>query len=103
MPNKDFDRVRNVLKEKGTMPIGEVSKKLNCSDLKSRQLLLQYFSDEVGRLPADADFDRYKYLFKVFKYFDDIENENEKRHTIQNLETAADLCTRRIKKINKAK
>ena len=103
MPNKDFDRVRSILKEKGTMPIGEVSKKLNCSDLKSRQLLLQYFSDEVGHLPADADFDRYKYLFKVFKYFDDIADENEKRHTIQNLETAADLCTRRIKKINKDK
>lgn len=103
MPSKDFDRVRNVLKEKGTMPIGEVSAKLNCSDLKSRQLLLQYFSNEVGRLPADADFDRYKYLFKVFKYFDDIENENEKRHTIQNLQTAADTCTRRIKRINKEK
>jgi hypothetical protein len=103
MPNKDFDRVRSILKEKGTMPIGEVSKRLNCSDLKSRQLLLQYFSDEVGHLPADADFDRYKYLFKVFKFFDDIADENEKRHTIQNLETAADLCTRRIKKINKDK
>lgn len=103
MPNKDFDKVRSVLKEKGTMPIGEVSKKLNCSDLKSRQLLLQYFSNEVGHLPADADFDRYKYLFKVFKYFDDVADENEKRHTIQNLETAEDLCTRRIKKLSKEK
>ena len=103
MQNKESNKVQSVLKEKGTMPIEEVSKRLNCSDLKSRQLLLQYFSGEVGHLPADADFDRYKYLFKVFKYFDDIQNENEKRHTIQNLETAADLCTRRIKRLNKEK
>lgn len=103
MQDKEYDRVRSILKEKGTMPIGEVSKKLKCSDLKSRQLLLQYFSNEVGHLPADADFVRYKYLFKVFKYFDDIADENEKRHTIQNLETAADLCTRRIKRLNKEK
>ncbi len=103
MQNKDFDRVRNVLKQKGTMPIEEVSSKLNCSDLRSRQLLLQYFSSEVGCLPADADFTRYKHLFKVFKYFEDITDETEKRHTIQNLETAADLCARRIKRIKKEK
>ncbi len=103
MPNKDFDRVRNILKEKGTMSIEEVSKKLKCNDVRARQLLLQYFTSEVGVLPADADFTRYKYLFKVFKYFEDITDEIEKMRTIQNLQTASELCERRIKRIQREK
>lgn len=103
MQKDQFNRLRKLLKEKGTMPIEDLNKNLNCSSVRTRQLLLQYLYEEIGTIHTDQVVDKYKYLFKIFKYFENIDDELEKERTIQKLEESANLCKKRIKNHKKEK
>ncbi len=103
MQKNQGNRLRNLLKEKGTMPIEDLNKKLNCSSERTRQLLLQYLYEEIGTIHPDQVIEKYMYLFKIFKYFENIDDELEKERTLQNLNEAAALCIKRINRIKKEK
>ena len=47
MSSKNFERLRTTLKEKGTMPLDEVSKMFKKNEFQTKQMLLQFLYNEI--------------------------------------------------------
>ena len=47
MSSKNFERLRTTLKEKGTLPLDEVSKMFKKNEFQTKQMLLQFLYNEI--------------------------------------------------------
>lgn len=101
MSSKNFERLRSTLKEKGTMPIEEVSKLFKKNEFQTKQMLLQFLYNEISNLHPASDPKKVKYLYKVFKYFEIAESQKEKDSITSHLNKLARLCNRRLNKLYK--
>ena len=101
MSSKNFERLRTTLKEKGTLPLDEVSKLFKKNEFQTKQMLLQFLYNEIIELHPATDPKKIKYLYKIFKYFDIAESQKEKDSVTTHLNKLARLCNRRLNKLYK--
>ena len=99
MSSKNFERLRTTLKEKGTLPLDEVSKMFKKNEFQTKQMLLQFLYNEITELHPATDLKKIKYLYKIFKYFDIAESQKEKDSVTTHLNKLARLCNRRVNKL----
>lgn len=103
MAKKNYERLRTILKEKGTYDINVLAKKLGMNEYQTKEYLLQFLYSELSCLDTYAEHVRIKYLYKIFKYFERASNKKELENIKFNLEKCSKLCLKRLAKIPKEK
>lgn len=103
MAKKNYEKIRSILKEKGTYEIDVLAKKLGMNEFQTKEYLLNFLYSELSCIDTKADHNRYKYLYKIFKYFEQAANKKELEIIKFNLEKCSKLCKRRISRIDKDK
>lgn len=81
-----------ILREKRNYREEEILKNLKITKKEFFELIIYIIEDRVKKLDIDANPNSYKYLYKVFKYFDNIEEENSIIYVVRKLKNVRLYC-----------
>ena len=90
--------ILEILKNEHNWSIKDFMKHFNVDEEQLYCDFLEIIEDEVCKLDFDFDVNRYKYLYKVFKYFDNLGNNEEINKISKRLKKIQANCNHRLKK-----
>lgn len=76
----------------------ELIEKFNITKKELFELLILVIEKEIKNLDFDPNLDRYKYLYKVFKYFDSLEDDSIILFVIRRLKRLSEYCNLKVNK-----
>ena len=92
---KEFIRL---LRKERSYKEEELIKSFHITKKEFYQLCIYILDDRVKKLQFDSDPNRYKYLYKIFKYFDNIEEENSIIYVVRKLKNIRSYCQQVLEK-----
>ncbi len=73
-------------------------KHFKITEKQFNNILVSILDSEIRKLDFDQNINRYKYLYKVFKYFDLIQDESSKKMVLKKLEKLYSFCNNKIQR-----
>lgn len=99
----NYADVLSKLKEEQEYTFSELVNKDRTKTPGLKNTLLRILHNEIASIPLDNNIEKYKYIYKIFKYLGEPSNECEKERIINALEDCKNLCDNRIKSSKKTK
>lgn len=99
----NYADVLSKLKEEKEYTLFELANKEKTKIPGLKNTLLKILHNEIASIPLNNDVEKYKYIYKIFKYLDEPSNEYDKERITENLEKCKNICYERIKLAKKSK
>lgn len=94
---QDYGKLDKLLKDKKNYTMEELCNSLNKNEYKIRQDLLNYLYTELDKINIEHSKKKYKNIYKVFKYFENVQTNKEKEQILTGLKKTTKLCNSKIK------
>lgn len=93
-----YDVINAALKNnRCRLDFNELSQLNNKNQYQTRQILLNYLYIEISKLEKNVTPKKCKYIYKGFKYLDNIDSVKEKKQVLDGLNKIKNLCESKIK------
>jgi len=85
--------ILKILKTEEKWTVEEFCKHFKITTIELFETLILIIDEEIKKLTFDANVNRYKYLYKIFKYFDYLEDEKEIEFVFKKLNKINKYCS----------
>ena len=95
---QEYGNLSKILKGKAFVPMEELKKINKKNEYKTRQDLLNFLYQEIENINCNVNPNKCKYLYKIFKYFENVSDQKDKEQILVGLKKTTKLCKSKLNK-----